>query len=99
MTQTQETTTDADVVVITPELVAKTITGISQIGSAHNALANAGWHPVVSKNRIIVDGIIEAQLLCANTAMWWNVYSVDGTPPIFTVGAHRVECDWIGCVE
>jgi hypothetical protein len=40
-------------------------------------------------------------LISANGAGWWQVYTADGAPPVWTVGTHCQEnsTSWIGCVE
>jgi hypothetical protein len=83
------------------EQVARTIAGISQIGYAQRALERAGWATVLFANRITVDSAIEAHLLSANDKAWWHVYAVDGTPPVWMVGARAEEenSNWMGCVE
>jgi len=80
----------------TVELVAKTIAGIAQIGSARAALEQAGHTATITGNRITVDNEIEAQLLSSNGSAWWNVYAADGSPPVWTVGAKHGDYSWAG---
>lgn len=107
MTQLQETSIpipipvadEVDEITFT-EFVARTIAGISLIGHARTVLERAGWDATIVANRITVNGIIEAHLISVKGSMWWNVYSCDGSPPTFTVGAQQhEESNWIGCVE
>ena len=96
MTQTQETSPVADNTV-TAELVAKTIASIHQIGYAQRALQEAGYTAKIVANRITVDGLIEAHLTLTNGSGWWTVYSIDGTPPVWTVGAFdNSTSSWLG---
>jgi hypothetical protein len=84
-----------DVDVITAELVAKTIAGIDQIGLARRALEEAGHSAHIVANRITV-GSIEAHLRKSH----WDVFDVDGSPPVWTVGTQCHDASsWIGCVE
>jgi hypothetical protein len=98
---TQLHDTPPGVQIITAELVAKTVAGVSQIGYARAALETAGWTAMIVANRITVEGVIEAMLISANGAGWWQVYTADGAPPVWTVGTHCQEnsSSWIGCVE
>ena len=98
MTQTQDAPTAADV--ITAEMVAKTVAGIVQIGAARRALEKAGWTASIVGNRITVADY-EAQLINSNGQGWWQVYAMDGTPPVWTVGTKCQDhsSNWIGCVE
>ena len=86
--------------ILTTELIAKTIAGIGLIGDARSALEAAGHPATISADRLNVEGSFEARLLSVNGLGWWNVYSLDGIPPVWTVSA---KCDemsnWIGCVE
>ncbi|MDT5025694.1 MAG: hypothetical protein QOE61_2120 [Micromonosporaceae bacterium] len=100
MTQVHDT---QSVQVITAELVAKVVAGISQIGYARAALETAGCTATIVANRITVNGAIEALLILANGAGLWRVYAVDGASPVWTVGTHPIQenssSSWIGCVE
>ena len=90
----------SDAGVITAELVAKTIASISLIGVACRTLEQAGYTAKILANRITVDGVIEAQLGSTNGHAWWQVYAIDGTPPVWTVGGmDQTMSDWTGCVE
>jgi hypothetical protein len=96
MTEVQAAPLETEV--IPTELVAKTIAGISLIGEAHRALEEAGWTVTIAANRITVDGVIETQLISSNGVGWWQVYRVDGTPPVWTVGAQsdNSASSWLG---
>jgi len=95
---TPEPLSDAEV--ITAELVAKTIASISLIGVACRTLEQAGYTAKILANRITVDGVIEAQLVSTNGHAWWEIYAIDGTPPVWTVGGmDQTMSDWTGCVE
>ncbi|WNG92965.1 hypothetical protein [Mycobacterium sp. ITM-2016-00318] len=88
----------SDYILITPELVAKTIAGIPLIGYARRALENAGLAATVVANRITISGAVEAQLTSSNGSVWWQVYAVDGTPPAWTVGIEtETMSSWTGC--
>ena len=86
--------------VITVEMVAKTLAGTALIGVARRLLEQAGYTANITANRIMVDGVIEAQLIQSNGFGWWQVHAVDGTPPVWMTGTR---CDsassWVGCVE
>jgi len=44
--------------------------------------------------------VIEAQLVSTNGHAWWEIYAIDGTPPVWTVGGmDQTMSDWTGCVE
>ena len=90
MQQTKQTTAvidPPDRAVITTEQVAKTINGISAIGHARTVLERAGWTATITANRITVNQEVEAQFIAANGKTWWQVYTADGTPPVWIVGA------------
>ena len=90
----------SDAGVITAELVAKTIASISLIGVARRTLEQAGYTAKILANRITVDGVIEAQLVSTNGHARWEIYAIDGTPPVWTVGGmDQTMSDWTGCVE
>ena len=96
MSHPQETLPTADNT-ITAELVAKTIAGISQIGYAQRTLQEAGYAAKLSGNRITVDGLIEARLTESNGGGFWTVHSIDGRPPVWTVGAFETSSSsWLG---
>jgi hypothetical protein len=83
--------------VITAELVAKTIAGISQIGYAQRALQEAGYTATIAANRLTVDKLLEANLVLSNGCGWWQVYAIDGKPPVWTVGAFsQAISNWLG---
>lgn len=95
----EDAPTTADV--ITAELVAKTIAGISQIGVARRTLEQAGWPTMLTANTLTVAGAVEAHLHHQNGHGWWQVYAADGTLPVWTVGARKgsdPSC-WNGCLE
>ena len=97
MTEVEE---GSPVVTTTAEIVAKTIAGIPLIGQAHRTLCNAGYQVILAANRIIIDGEIEATLHGGDGVSWWQVYALDGTPPVWTVGTVGTELhSWMGCVE
>lgn len=84
---------------VTAEIVAKTIGGITTVGHARSMLQEAGWVATIVANRITVDRAVEAQLVSVNGKSWWNVYAVDGTPPVWTIGATTQEANWLGAIE
>ena len=89
-----------DAEVITAELVAETIHAISLIGVAGRTLEQAGYTAKILANRITVDGVIEAQLVSTNGHAWWQVHAINGTPPVWTVGAmDQTTSDGTGWVE
>jgi hypothetical protein len=98
MLGTDDALPDEDV--ITVELVAKTLAGTALIGVARRLLEQAGYTASITANRIMVDGVIEAQLIQSKGFGWWQVHAVDGTPPVWITGT---QCDsassWVGCVE
>jgi hypothetical protein len=93
MQQTSAVIDPPDTTVVTAELVAKTIAGISTIGHARSVLERAGWRATIAANRITVDEEIVAQLIPAKTGTYgpiteqWIVHSLDGTPPVWIVGS------------
>jgi hypothetical protein len=78
---------------VTPEQVARVVTGISVIGEACRALQGAGWQATLAGNRITVDNAVFAQLITASTSRWgpveatWTIRSISGAPPVWMVGA------------
>jgi hypothetical protein len=98
MLGTDDALPDEDV--ITVELVAKTLAGTALIGLGRRLLSQAGYTASITANRIMVDGVIEAQLIQSNGFGWWHVHVVDGTSPVWIAGT---QCDnassWVGCVE
>lgn len=80
-------------------MIAKTIAGISLIGIAPRTLEQAGWDATITGNRITVDGTVEAQLVSTNGRGWWQVYSIDGVPPVWVVSATTEPTNWLGAVE
>jgi hypothetical protein len=79
------------------EMVARILAGNSHIGYARTELERAGHVAVLAGSRITVDHGVEAQLVQSGGRSWWNVYSTDGTPPTWTVGAANGETvDWRG---
>jgi hypothetical protein len=93
MQQTSAIIDPLDTTVVTAELVAKTIAGISTIGHARSVLERAGWRATIAANRITVGEEIIAQLIPAKTGTYgpitehWIVHSLDGTPPVWIVGS------------
>jgi hypothetical protein len=81
---------------VTAEVVAKTIGGLTTIGSARAALEKAGWNATIVAQRITVDQAITAQYVSCNGHAWWWIYAEDGTPPVWTVGAEGMVGNWIG---
>jgi hypothetical protein len=99
MQQTQQTTAvdDApDRAVIDTEQVAKTINGLPTIGHARTVLESAGFTATISANRITVNQQVEALLVAVNGKTWWQVYTVDGTHPVWIVGAAVDPSNWVG---
>jgi len=94
--QPTETTAKEPSEPTTVELVAKTVAGIAQIGSARAALEQAGYTATITSNRITVNNETEAQLISANGSAWWNVYAADGSPPVWTVGTKHGDHNWAG---
>ena len=95
MSHPQETPPTAETV--TPELVAKTVASIHQIGYAQRALSDAGHVAKITGNRITVDGVVEAQLTLSSGGGWWQVFHVNGKPPVWTVGAFdESSSSWLG---
>jgi hypothetical protein len=86
--------------VITVEMVAKTLAGTALIGVACRLLEQVGYTASITANRIMVAGVVEAQLIQSNGFGWWQVHAVDGAPPVWITGT---QCDsassWVGCVE
>jgi hypothetical protein len=81
------------------ELVAKALASVSTIGVACTALQQAGWNATIAGNRITVNHEVEAQLITANGTTWWQVYTSDGKPPVWIIGAQTDRANWMGCVE
>jgi hypothetical protein len=73
------------------EQVAKMVAGISTIGHARTVLERAGWTATITANRITVNQEIEAQFIAVNGKTWWQIYTADGTPPVWIVGAAAVD--------
>ena len=97
-TATETVVAVPDAEIITAEIVAKTIAGIEQIGVAHRVLQEEGYAATIVANRITIAGVIEARLTQANGSGFWQVYALNGTPPVWTVGSSCVEASsWIGC--
>ena len=71
---------------ITAEKVAGVVAGIHQIGDVRNLLELEGWTATILANRITVNHEIVAQFMASNGHFWWQVFHVDGTPPVFIVG-------------
>jgi hypothetical protein len=76
--------------------VAQTVAGIDIIGHAVELLKLAGHTATIVANRITVSDEIEARLTSVGGESWWNVYSIDGKPPVYVVGAQVVQPDWAG---
>ncbi|RZT16238.1 hypothetical protein EV589_4398 [Mycobacterium sp. BK558] len=85
--------------ILTAEQVAKVLASVSTIGVARTALQQVGLNATIAGNRITVDHQVEAQFITANGETWWQVYTPDGTPPVWIVGAQMDPADWVGCVE
>jgi hypothetical protein len=83
------------------EAIARTIAGMPRIGEARRALESIGMATKICGSRIEVDGVIEAQLMSRCGAGWWSVYAIDGSSPIWNVGAHIGDnaANWNGCLE
>ena len=89
-----------EVEVLTPELVAKVIAGTAMVGEALRALQDQGWTASLTGQRITVDNTIEAVLHGSNGQSWWNIFAMDGSPPVWAVGTRLAsEANWLGCVE
>jgi hypothetical protein len=79
------------------EQVAQVLAGIPAIGWARRALEAAGWHATIAGNRITVNYEVYAHFIAASVGQFgqvdasWVVYTVAGTPPVWIVGAERVE--------
>jgi hypothetical protein len=84
---------------LTAEQVAKVLDGVSAIGVARTALEHAGWNATIAGNRITVNQEVEAQLIAANGKTWWQVYTADGTTPVWIVGAQVDPANRVGCIE
>jgi hypothetical protein len=85
--------------ILTAEQVAKVLAGVSAIGVARTALDQAGWNATIAGNRITVNQEVEAQFIAANGKTWWQVYTADGTTPVWIVGAQVDPANRVGCVE
>ncbi len=85
--------------ILTAEQVAKVLDGVSAIGVARTALEHAGWNATIAGNRITVNHGVEAQFIAANGKTWWQVYTADGTTPVWIVGAQVDPANRVGCVE
>jgi hypothetical protein len=85
--------------ILTAEQVAKVLAGVSAIGVARTALGQAGWNATIAGNRITVNQEVEAQFIAANGKTWWQVYTADGTTPVWIVGAQADPANRVGCVE
>jgi hypothetical protein len=78
---------------LTAEQVAGVVSGIGTIGRARDALTVAGSHAAIAGNRITIDERIFAQFIGATSGVYgsvgatWVVYWIDGTPPVWVVGA------------
>ncbi|MDF3341323.1 hypothetical protein P3H80_28125 [Mycolicibacterium septicum] len=95
MTQLRDALPDAGIA--TADLVAKMIAGISLIGVAQSVLEPIG-PAIITANRIIVDGRVEATLVLSGDSGWWQVHNIDGTPPVWIVGAFcTTVASWTGC--
>lgn len=95
MTQLRDALPDAGIA--TADLVAKMIAGISLIGVAQRVLEPIG-PAIITANRIIVDGRVEATLVLSGDSGWWQVHNTDGTPPVWIVGAFcTTVASWTGC--
>jgi hypothetical protein len=79
------------------EQVAQVLAGIPAIGWACRALEAAGWHATIAGNRITVNYEVYAHFIAASVGQFghvdasWVVYTVAGTPPVWIVGAERVD--------
>jgi hypothetical protein len=91
-------TQDAAFEILAVEHVAKTITGVSQIGQARRLLELAGFTTKITGQRITVNTEIEAQLTSTGGQSWWQVYAIDGTPPVWTAGTQcpTAPSTWVG---
>jgi hypothetical protein len=85
--------------ILAVEQIARTISGVTQIGQAQRLLELAGFTAKITANRIIVNVETIAQYMSCNGKSWWQVYATDGTPPVWTVGAQVEQGNWIGAVE
>ena len=85
--------------ILTAEQVAKVLAGVAAIGVARTALEQAGWNATIAGYRITVKPQAEAQFIAANGKTWWQVYTADGTPPVWIVGAQVDPANRVACVE
>jgi hypothetical protein len=81
------------------EHVAQVVAGIGAIGHATRLLELAGHTATIVANRITVNHEVEARLTSTNGTFWWDVYAIDGKPPMFVVGAQVGPQNWLGAVE
>jgi hypothetical protein len=78
--------------IIPPELVAKIINGIAQIGRARALLEDEGWTATIVANRITVAGLIVAQLVMPATGT-----PADSSDPPAPVGETTPMNRWFRC--
>jgi hypothetical protein len=81
----------------TAESLSGMISGISEIGHACTVLSQAGLEVKIMANKISINQDFVAQLLSSNGHSWWVVFALDGSGPIWTVGAQPVpQNSWVG---
>ena len=84
----KETTAQLDAALVTAELVAKVVAGISSVGLAHRALEQQGWSVRLVANRMTVENHIIAQFVPGiDGKARWTVFAINGGRPVWIVGA------------